>query len=133
VIFLQARPNGDMPQMVGVFPTKFLSTLNGGNIVMRTDQNGVPNERLGSILSIYLTEQASKKFDKFQESRCIIFQSAYKSFYSLCSVHMIFSCRKQMMKTPLKRIKVHLSHTINLANNKVLPPFRCSMLCQQTI
>jgi hypothetical protein len=58
MIFLNTGPNGEMRQIVGVFRSKFLSTLNGGKIIVETDQNGVPNERSGSILSSYLTELA---------------------------------------------------------------------------
>ena len=43
---------------MGVFRRQFLSNLKGGKIIVGTDENGVPNERSGSILSSYLTELA---------------------------------------------------------------------------
>ena len=58
VLFLHAGPNGDMRQIVGVFRSQILSNLKGGKIIVGTDQNGVPNEISGSILSSYLTELA---------------------------------------------------------------------------
>ena len=58
MIFLHAGPNGGMRQVVGVFRRQFLSNLKGGKIIVGTDENGVPNERSGSILSSYLTELA---------------------------------------------------------------------------
>lgn len=51
-------PNGDMRQIVGKFRSQFLADLKGGKIIVGTDQNGVPNERSGSILGCYLTELA---------------------------------------------------------------------------
>jgi len=51
-------PNGENATIVGVFRSKFLSTLNGGKIIVETGQNGAPNERSSSILSSYLTKLA---------------------------------------------------------------------------
>ena len=58
VILLNAGPNGEMRQILGVFRGQFFSQLKGGKIVVGTNPDGVPNERSGSILGSYLTQLA---------------------------------------------------------------------------
>ena len=47
-----------MRQIVGVRRRQLLSNLKGGKIIVGIDENGVPNEMSGSILSSYLTKLA---------------------------------------------------------------------------
>lgn len=58
VLFLHVGPNGDVRQILGEFRVKNLSQLDGGKIIVETDENGVPNERSASILGQYLGQLA---------------------------------------------------------------------------
>jgi hypothetical protein len=95
VIFPHTGPNGDMRQIVGAFRSHFLSNLKGGQIIVGTDENGVPNERSGSILSRYLTELAENS--------------------SIAPLHIprwdneLFDPKKQEM---IKLVEVHFHNTI---------------------
>ncbi|XP_044428204.1 uncharacterized protein [Triticum aestivum] len=57
-IFMLAGPNGETRQIVGEFRLKNLSQVDGGRIIVETNEKGVPNERSGSILSSYLSDLA---------------------------------------------------------------------------
>jgi hypothetical protein len=56
--------------------------MKGGTIIVRIDQNGVPNERFGSILSCYLTELAI-------DSRYLSCKLSLKSIFCILSNELV--------------------------------------------
>jgi len=53
-IFIYAGPNGEVRQIIGEFTLSNLLALQGGKVIVETDENGVPNERSASILGQHL-------------------------------------------------------------------------------
>lgn len=53
-IFIYAGPNGEVRQIIGEFTLTNLLALQGGKVIVGTDENGVPNERSASILGQHL-------------------------------------------------------------------------------
>ena len=51
---LNAGPNGEKRNIVGAFGISNLLELEGGKVMVGTDENGVPNERSASILGQHL-------------------------------------------------------------------------------
>jgi hypothetical protein len=51
-------PNGAVRQVLGDFGVSNLENLQGGKVIVGTDENGVPNERSASILGQYLGQLA---------------------------------------------------------------------------
>lgn len=47
-------PNGEVRQIIGEFTLSNLLALQGGKVIVETDENGVPNERSASILGQHL-------------------------------------------------------------------------------
>lgn len=54
------RPNGEVRQVIGNFRILNLEDLDGGKVIVRTDENGVPNERSASILGQDFGQTAEK-------------------------------------------------------------------------
>ncbi|KAL6883804.1 hypothetical protein ACP4OV_011218 [Aristida adscensionis] len=52
------RPSGEVREFIGEFGVSNLFKLQGGKVVVGTDENGVPNERSASILGQYLGDLA---------------------------------------------------------------------------
>lgn len=55
---LYIGPDGDVRQVVGDFRVSNLLDLQGGKVIVGTDENGVPNERSASILGQHLGDIA---------------------------------------------------------------------------
>jgi hypothetical protein len=53
-IFIYAGPNGEVRQIIGEFTLSNLLAIQGGKVIIETDENGVPNERSTSILGQHL-------------------------------------------------------------------------------
>lgn len=53
-------PNGEVRQVLGDFTISNLLELEGGKVIVGTDENGVPNERSASILGQHLGQIAEK-------------------------------------------------------------------------
>uniref|UniRef100_A0A0A9DI28 Uncharacterized protein n=1 Tax=Arundo donax TaxID=35708 RepID=A0A0A9DI28_ARUDO len=53
-------PNGDVRQVLGDFRVSNLLELEGGKVILGTNENGVPNERAASILGQHLGQIAEK-------------------------------------------------------------------------
>lgn len=56
--FIHVGPNGQERQVIGDFGVSDLLKLQGGKVIVATDENGVPNERSASILGQHLGELA---------------------------------------------------------------------------
>ena len=59
-ISIYAGPNGEVRQVLGDFTISNLLQLEGGKVIVGTDENGVPNERSASILGQHLGQIAEK-------------------------------------------------------------------------
>ena len=59
-ISIYAGPNGEVRQVLGDFTISNLLELEGGKVIVGTDENGVPNERSASILGQHLGQIAEK-------------------------------------------------------------------------
>ncbi|BAF17164.2 Os05g0342600 [Oryza sativa Japonica Group] len=51
-------PNGEVRQILGNFNVKNMEQLKNGKVIVETDENGVPNDRSGSLLGSYLGKMA---------------------------------------------------------------------------
>lgn len=60
IYFIYVGPNGEVRQVLGDFRVSNLVDLQGGKVIVGTDENGVPNERSASILGQYLGQIAEK-------------------------------------------------------------------------
>ena len=59
-ISIYAGPNGEVRQVLGDFTISNLLQLEGGKVIVGTDENGVTNERSASILGQHLGQIAKK-------------------------------------------------------------------------
>ncbi|WVZ49708.1 hypothetical protein U9M48_001040 [Paspalum notatum var. saurae] len=58
---ISSGPNGEKRNIVGAFGISNLLELEGGKVMVGTDENGVPNERSASILGQYLGSLAESQ------------------------------------------------------------------------
>ena len=93
--FLYAGPNGEVRQVLGEFTVSNLLELQGGKVIVGTNENGVPNERSASILGQHLGHLAESstlapldipRFDnaRFKSHKEQIIKDVEVRFYYQC-------------------------------------------------
>lgn len=92
-MFLHVVLNGEVRQILGNFNVKNMEQLKNGKVIVETDENGVPNDRSGSLLGSYLAKMAQNSTfaplhipkwddDLFVEpQKCIVAHVEVNSFY----------------------------------------------------
>ena len=99
--FLYAGPNGEVRRVLGEFTVSNLLELEGGKVIVGTNENGVPNERSASILGQHLGHLAESstlapldipRFDNamFKSHKEQIIKDVEVRFYYQCK--QVLSC-----------------------------------------
>jgi hypothetical protein len=108
--FIHVGPNGQARQVLGDFGVPDLSKLQGGKVIVGTDENGVPNERSASVLGQHLGDLAQKPsfaplhiprwdndlFNKHKEQIIVdvevnVIDTMQEKYTIVCSDHQLFT------------------------------------------